>query len=170
MSNKPKKKGQVIGETVALFAATVLIIAILVAFFFVIKTFEKSAAKAGALDSFSLENQGGASLKAYLATPVKIDYNNEKIEMKMADLIRLAKINESYRKILEDESREIFDKTYGVNNYRFEVKDLIFIGRIEYIQTANPEIMAQKTEFTDEVQSKISIPDFEITLSIKIQK
>ena len=77
-------------------------------------------------------------------------------EMTMADLIRLSKIDEFYRNLLENKTKEIFDRVYG-DRYRLEITNLIYIPK----EISEEEL----SEYT--MGQTINIPDFEISLYLK---
>ncbi|MEM2956195.1 MAG: hypothetical protein QW041_01285 [Candidatus Pacearchaeota archaeon] len=125
MSNK---KGQLLGETAALIVATIIIFILLVVFFFLIKSI--SIAKGTDSETILLQEQNIVSLMAYLNTPVNI----QEQEMKMIDLIRLTSIDKNYKLLLEEKTKEIFNKVYG-NDYQFWIiqdsKTIIQISPLE---------------------------------------
>ena len=155
------RKGQLIGESLALFVTTMLIAIVLIAFFFLIKA-QGVPRNIEALDQFSSENAARASLGAYLSTPVKIKYDNENITIPIADLIRLAKTDSSYKENVKSETESVFSNLYG-SRYHVSINsqgsNLMSAGR----SLALP----RKTETAEKFNLiTISIPDFEIDLYI----
>lgn len=107
------KKG-VIGETINLGFATIIIFVLAIIFFLF-----SSLAKGGISGSLTeeskvliLKQEAEQSLIAYLKTPVQIERNGINQEITMADLIRLANNEKSYEEMLRLKSREIFDLVY----------------------------------------------------------
>lgn len=167
---KTSKKAQLVGESLTLFVVTMIVLGLLLIFFFLIKSIDMGVSDTEQMKSFSFEDSAGFSLKAYINTPVKVEYENTNITLSMAELIRLAKINNSYIKILEKESNNIFDEVYGTNNYRLEVKDVFSIGRVGEISNPTmPEASIQKPQegYADEASSSLKLSDIEITLFLK---
>ena len=108
------KKGQILGESLSLTLITVLAIILMIVFFVTIKAVSSPGAKSiEELKQFTAQNAAMSSLKAYLATPVRINYNNQNITLEMAELIRLADIDSSYIGILQNNTHNIFDRVYG---------------------------------------------------------
>lgn len=166
------RRGQLVGESLTLFVVTMVVLGLMLIFFFMIKSIDRGVTDIEQMKSFLLEDSAWFSLKAYANTPVEINYGGENITVSMVDLIRLAKMNESYKKILEDESTKIFTEIYGNNNYRLNAKDIFSIDRVESISSAaQPDIAVQKSQnsFTDEVSSTLTLSKVEITLALKIK-
>jgi len=122
------KKGVLLGPTLTLAVATVIIIVLLIIFFIFVQ-FMKPVSP-GELPKVTLKSQILPSLEAYLNTPVKVQNQ----EIKMSDLIRLSKIDSSYKNVLESKTKGIFDKVYG-NKYRLEIKNLVYIPYAEFLPT-----------------------------------
>ena len=166
------RRGQLVGESLTLFVVTMVVLGLMLVFFFMIKSINTGVADTEQMKSFALEDSAWSSLKAYANTPVSIEYGGENVTVSMAELIRLAKINDSYKGILEDESTKIFTEIYGNNNYRLDVKDVFSIDRLESISNpSQPDITIQKsqTSFTDEASSTLKLSDIEITIYLKIK-
>jgi len=164
------RKGQLVGESLTLVVVTMIVLALMLVFFFMIRSMGNNGTDVNLTKSSSLQDSAWFSLKAYVNTPVKIAYGAENLTVDMADLIRLAKINASYEKTLEDESTKILTEVYGNNNYRLDVRDVFSIGRVESISNpSQPDITIQRPQggFTDEVSSTLKLSDIEITLSLK---
>ena len=117
---KISKKGQIIGESMALFSTTVLLILFFVAFFILIKSLSVNNKDTAAADSFALKYAAENSLVSYLNTPVKL--NNE--NMSMTDLIELARVDSSYKELLQTSTHEILDRALG-DKYSIDIKGLM---------------------------------------------
>lgn len=124
---KTNKKGQ-IGEALQDIVGAVIIIALLIIFFFISQIFWK-----GSVDELKksseeqlIHNQEHLSLQAWLQKQTTITYNNKEQNLTIAELIRLSKINSSYKTILEQEAL-VFD----IYDYRFDAlkpEDLTKLG------------------------------------------
>lgn len=110
---KENKKAQV-GTTMTLGLATLIIIFLIIAFV-IISTFIAGGISRGIkTESIAMSSKEEAitSLIAYLQTPVNISINEKEQEIIIADLIRLATVNRSYEKVLQEKSKEILDLVY----------------------------------------------------------
>ena len=118
------KKGQ--GKIVTagpLMTATVVVAILLIIFFI----FTKAVAikpKVKGIDALAAKEQILDSLISYLNTPASADNQ----EIKISDLIRLAKLNPSYKDALKSKTEEIFGKTYG-EHYAIEVKGVFSLDK-----------------------------------------
>jgi hypothetical protein len=111
------KKAQLIGTSMALMVTSAIIIALLVVFFLFISVMPSGKAKA--VSSDSLKMQVSDSLIAYLESPVSVDGQ----DIKISELIRLAKTNSRYKDILKEASEGIFDKVYGEDYHLWTTYD-----------------------------------------------
>lgn len=110
---KENKKAQV-GTTMTLGLATLIIIFLIIAFV-IISTFIAGGISRGIkTESITMSSKEEAltSLFAYLQTPVSISIDEKEQEIIIADLIRLATVNRSYEKVLQEKSKEILDPVY----------------------------------------------------------
>lgn len=114
---KMYKKAQFIGEVVSLSATALIVVALLLVFFFIVKGFNLSGSNVGDAREISMNQSSLISLESYVNTPVNIQYGGENITILMADLIRLSGIDEDYRDMLKQKSKEIFDRVYGGDYY-----------------------------------------------------
>ena len=128
-----------LGDTVVLIVTTIVVAALLVIFFFIIKsvTIGKSAAEA---DTISLKEQSLISLKAYIDTPVSANGQ----EIKMADLIRLARINPSYENDVRMQTENIFNKIYS--KWGFSTSSGLSAGGVVASQDAASSIDIQSSQ------------------------
>ncbi|MBU2523199.1 MAG: hypothetical protein KKE23_02830 [Nanoarchaeota archaeon] len=161
--NRISKKG-LVGESLTLFVVTMVVIALLLVFFFMIKGFGKSGSNVEEMESFSLEDSAKFSLGAYINTPVNMEYGGENITIKMSELMRLAKINGDYKKILESNTRAIFKEIYGGDYHvsiSFNNSNMLSVGRSLALPQKTEKISPEKF-----ILKTISIPDIEIDLYI----
>ena len=110
---KENKKAQ-IGETMTLGVATLIIIFLIIAFFLISILIAGGTSKnidSGSI-TMSSKEEAITSLLAYLQTPVNITIDEKEQNISMADLIRLASLNKSYKKILQEKSKDILDPIY----------------------------------------------------------
>ncbi len=121
--DKMSRRGQLMGESLALFAVTVLAAIILIAFFLIIKSVE-SPQTSEKLNQLYKQDSAFLSLKAYINAPVEIVQNGENITMKMGDLIELASSNQSYKEIFQKRTHDILDRAFGAG-YSIDVTGLI---------------------------------------------
>jgi hypothetical protein len=98
------------GKELLYFFATLFVIILLVLFFLISRFFSPSISDAA--ESSLVQKEGLISFLAFLNTKTEIEGQS----ISMADLARLAQINESYQKKLKEESGKIFD-IYGENVY-----------------------------------------------------
>ena len=101
-----------------------IVVAILLIIFFIFTKAVAIKPKVHGIDALAAKEQILDSLTAYLNTPVYADNQ----EIKIADLIRLAKSNPSYKDTLRSKTEEIFDKTFG-NHYAIEVKNIFSLDK-----------------------------------------
>jgi hypothetical protein len=101
-----------------------IVVAILLIIFFVFTKAVAIQPKVKGIDALTAKEQILDSLISYLSTPVYADNQ----EIKISDLIRLAKLNPSYKDALKSKTEEIFDKTYG-EHYSIEVKNIFSIDK-----------------------------------------
>ncbi len=120
-----KDKKGVIGETINLGLATI-IIAVLAIIFFIFSSLSKSGISGSLIEeseNLMLKQEAEQSLIAYLKTPVDIKRNDADQEITMSDLIRLAKNEKAYEDILKSITIEIFDSVY--NEYYISIGDRV---------------------------------------------
>ncbi len=110
---KGNKKAQ-IGETMTLGLATLVIIFLIIIFFLISTFIGGGASKNIESESkaISVKEEAMTSLLAYLQTPANITINEKEQNISIADLIRLATVNRSYEKVLQEKSKEILDPVY----------------------------------------------------------
>jgi len=108
------KKGQahVIGPSGSLVTATIVIAAMLIIFFLFSRAMHPFPAKD--ISGQELKAQSTASLSNYLNTKTLVNGQ----EIRISDLIKMAKADSGYKPALEAATREIFDKAYG-SGYQF---------------------------------------------------
>lgn len=138
MKNKINKKGQ-IGEAIQDIVGAVIIIVLLIIFFVLSKVFWGGAV--GEIQKSSEEqlirNQEHLSLQSWLQKPITITCNNEKQNLTIAELIRLSKINSSYKVFLEQEAA-----AFDIYNYKFDMLKPEDLTKLRYEPTlAGPSII-----------------------------
>jgi len=116
MINKMNKKA--VGKEILYFIATVFIIILLVAFFFMSKFFSPKAPDIAS--EFTAKQQNLVSFMAVLNTKVMVDGQN----ITMADLFRLAQANETYKKVLIDNEQEVITSTRQIQIWEFSYSEL----------------------------------------------
>ena len=114
---KLRNKKAEIDEAMTLTVATFIIIFLLVIFILISSLVTADVFKKAKGESIkvSAKESSLVSLSAYLQTPVNIRIDNIDKEIKISDLIRLSKVNSSYKSLLESKTEEIFDSVYGKN-------------------------------------------------------
>jgi len=119
--------GKIIGESLSMTYATIVVAIILIVSWFLITLLGSAPASV-----FSEEYDSGfkitASLPAYLEAPIDVLVDGKTKSMKMIDLIRLASIDESYSGLLRKETEEIFDAVF-LNGYYFEIEEVLVIDK-----------------------------------------
>ena len=110
---KENKKAQV-GTTMTLGLATLIIIFLIIVFVLLSTLIARGISKGIKTESITMsgKEESLTSLFAYLQTPVSISIDEKEQNISMADLIRLASLNRSYEKILQEKSKEILDPLY----------------------------------------------------------
>ncbi len=126
-----KDKKGVIGETINLGLAAIIIV-VLAIIFFIFSSLSKSGISGSLIEeseNLMLKQEAEQSLIAYLKTPVQIKRNGIDQEITIADLIRLAKNEVAYEDILKSRTIEIFDSVYS--EYYISVGDLVIRSNVE---------------------------------------
>jgi len=127
MKIKTKNKKAQIGETMTLTVATFIIIFLLIIFILISSLVTANIFKKAKGESIKISAKESTllSLEAYLQTPVNVKIDNIDKEIKISDLIRLAYIDDSYRKPLTEKTKEIlnpvFGNSYNIHVYLFEI-------------------------------------------------
>jgi len=148
------RKGQILGETSALLITTIVIIILLAVFYFfagIMSPAKAEQAEAAA----SLAANNTVFFEAYLNTPATVDGQ----EIKMSDLLMIAKINSSYKPLLESKTKDIFDDVYGTG-YQFWI-----IQESQAMLEINP-LTAGKYGW---VRTQVSLPE-EIVIYLQLAK
>ncbi|MFC1685801.1 hypothetical protein ACFLZZ_02130 [Nanoarchaeota archaeon] len=118
---KLDNKGQLLGTTNALMAATVVIGVLIFVLSFYINIIGSSGDIASEITTKeSLREQTRVSLFAYLSTPVEVENQT----MLMSDLIQLVNIDRNYKEQLEKETENALKEVYGEwtsKNYGMEI-------------------------------------------------
>lgn len=115
---RKNKKGQ-IGESIQDIVGTVFVIILLIIFIIlstVLWVGNKKEIKTIA-ENQALIDQSHISFKALLQKAVVINYENKEQNITISELIRLSKINQSYKAILEEE----LEKNLVIYSYNFEI-------------------------------------------------
>ncbi|MCX8193812.1 MAG: hypothetical protein N3G19_00380 [Candidatus Pacearchaeota archaeon] len=121
------KKGQ-IGEAFQDVVGAVIIVVLLIIFAVLSGIFWAGAKSEiqKSSEELLIHNQEHLSLQSWLQKPIKINYNNEEQNLTIAELIRLSKINSTYKTLLEQEAA-----AFNIYNYKFDIlkpEDLIKLG------------------------------------------
>ena len=163
---RESKRGQVIGEAWALFYTTLFIVLFAIAFLIMIRMFMTHAENAKAAESFALEQAAKASLTSYLETPISVPINGKSTQMKIQELIQLTNVNNSYKSILESESKSIFESAYD-SKYKLEISSWLSIGFKEST-IYNPDL-GEDVPISESIEFySISLPNnLEVKLSLK---
>ncbi|GAG89118.1 unnamed protein product [marine sediment metagenome] len=169
ITSKNKKGGAFLGESSALFLAAIIIgiLALVVGLMtYGVLIFDFFGKAHENIEQASLKETGHFSLFAYLSTPVNVSLTGEEIEMKIAELIRLASINNSYAGLLKAETKKIFDQVY--ENYAFEIPGIVYLSSsVEAYSQEDAEVYAMLKELEYEC-AKVELPDgLEVSLYLK---
>lgn len=130
------KKAQ-IGTTMTYIVATILIALLLILLFVFSNFFKKDVG--GEIEVISSKEESLVSLNAYLQTPVNVSVNEKEQIITMADLIRLADLDKSYKEILKEKTKEIFDPVYEkyvIHAYPIEIVSAV--GRPIFVEMFIP--------------------------------
>ena len=133
------KKG-VIGETINLGFATILIVVLSLLFFLFSGIIRGgiSGSLTEKSEDLVLKQEAENSLIAYLKTPVIIQRNDISQDILMVDLIRLSVNEKAYEELLKSKSLEIFDGVY--DEYSLSIGDIEVKTTAEKISTASKKI------------------------------
>ena len=133
------KKG-VIGETINLGFATILIVVLSLLFFLFSGIIRGgiSGSLTEKSEDLVLKQEAENSLIAYLKTPLIIERNDISQEILIVDLIRLAVNEKAYEELLKSKSLEIFDGVY--DEYSLSIGDIEVKTTAEKISTASKKI------------------------------